>query len=789
MLVITLLGVGLLILAGQTARLTIIKGDKLLEDAQRRLVRLNWSPTVRGQIVDRKGRVLAHDRPSFDVAVDYRVITGEWVERQAAARARRDRGTDWTKLSRELRTQLIEETKPAYRAAVDRMWNVIAQETGKSRAEIDGRRMDVGEQVSTMANAVRQRRAERELREFAQNHGITELEIERRLAELDRPDLDTPSQLLREVLAQEITVDAARRIKKVSDISIAEEVQPRVIVPEVGDEVGFTLRRLARRRDPNDETIPYLPGLVVLDSGQREYPLTTIEVEIDRSILPGPLAVQETRTVTVSGVASHILGGVRRRVYREDTQQREEELTQNQSLAQRAFIQTPSGTVDRGRYFAGDMVGHKGLEKNLESTLRGMRGIRIQRIDQDQAIDKQRTFGGDINLTLDIMLQARIQALLDPTLGLARVQTWHNNREQLDPDDPSSPLVMPVGTPLDAAVVVIDIDTAEILALVSTPTGGALPADPAEREIYMQTRRHWVNRAVSMPMPPGSIVKALMLCSAHTQGVLELDEQISCTGHFYPHEPNMLRCWIYKQFGSTHDVRFGHPPDGAEAIKGSCNIYFYTLGQRMGPRGIVEFYRSIGVGEPLELHLDQMLSGWLGYQNKPETITEGESILMGIGQGPVAWTPVHAADSFATLARGGVRIKPTIIAIDEPPQTTDLGFDPAIVEEALDGLSMVVNDPDGTAHHVTLDNDQRFDMFDVQGVDVWGKTGTATAPELRFEGRVIRRGDHSWFVLLCGRGRPQYAIAVVAEYGGSGGRVSGPIANQIVHALVAEGYL
>lgn len=788
-LVVSLLGLGLVVLAGQTARLTVLKGDELLEDAQRRLVRLNWAPTVRGQIIDRKGRVLAHDRPSFDVAVDYRVITGEWIERQAAARARRDHASDWGKLSRELRTQLIEDAKPPYRAAVDRMWNVIAQETGRSRAEIDARRMDVREQVGTMASVVRQRRAERELREFAQNHGITELELERRLAELDRPDLETREELLREVLAEEITIDAERRIEKASDIAIAEEVMPRVIVPEVSDDVGFHLSRLARQSDPDDASIPYLPGLKVLDSGQREFPLTTIEVELDLSKLPGPLKVNEQRTMEVSGVATHILGSVRRRVYREDTQQREAQLKANPVLAERSFIETPNGPVDRGRYFAGDMVGHRGLERNLESTLRGMRGIRIERIDSGETIEAPRQFGDNVHLTLDVMLQARIQALLNPELGLARVQTWHHNRERLDPDDPNSPLVMPVGTPLDAAVVVIDVDTGEILSLVSTPTGGDLPSDPDERDYYIKTRRPWVNRAISMPLPPGSIVKALVLCGAHKAGLVEVGERISCTGHFYPHEPEMLRCWIYKQFGSTHDAQFGGPIDGAHAIKGSCNIYFYTLGQRFGTKGIVEFFRSIGVGEALDLHLDNMLRGWLGFDNNPEAVTEGEAILMGIGQGPVAWTPVHAADAFATLGRGGVRLKPKLISDASVPEPIDLGWDPAIVEEALHGLSMVVNDRDGTAHSVTLDSGEHFDMFDVPGVNVWGKTGTATAPALMYKGKIVRRGDHSWFVLLCGRGRPQYAIAVVAEYGGSGGRVSGPIANQVIHALVDEGYL
>jgi len=787
-LVAVLLALGLSILAAQAARLTVLRGDELLAKAQEKLVRLSWSPTVRGQIVDRKGRVLAHNRPSFDIAVDFRVISGEWVERQAAARARRERGSDWTKLSRDQRTQLIEEAKPAYRAAVDRMWNVLAQETGRSRAEVDLKRMDVREQVDAMAGFVRERRAEQELRALAQSLGITPDQLSSRLDQLDRPDLGSTEELLRYVLAEEITVEAERRIEKNADIRIAEESSPRVIVPEVSDEIGFRLRRLARQTDPNDDSIPYLPGLMVLDSGEREYPITEMDVEIDRSILPKPIAGEGTQTVHVTGIGSHILGSVRRRVYLEDAKTRQDELQTSESLAERSMLTTPSGSVDRGRYFAGDMVGSRGLERNLESTLRGLRGLRIERIDQSGAIDSPMTFGENITLTLDVMLQARIQALLDPSIGLARVQPWHNNHERMDPEDGESPLVMPVGTPLDCAAVVIDVDTGEILAMVSTPTGGELPTDPEEREEYIATRRPWANRAVSMPLPPGSIAKALVLCGAHKAGVVGVDEHISCTGHFYPHEPEMLRCWIYKQFGTTHDVQFSHPPGGAEAIKGSCNIFFYTLGQRLGPKGIVDFYRSLGVGEDLGLPLDNTLAGWLGFGNNPDAVSESEAILMGIGQGPVAWTPVHAADAFATLARGGVRIKPTIIAGDMP-EPVDLGFDPAIVDEALHGLDMVVNDRDGTANHITLPSGERFDMFDTPGVKVWGKTGTATAPALVYKDKLLRRGDHSWFVLLCGHDRPKYAIAVVAEYGGSGGRVSGPIANQIVHALVQEGYL
>jgi cell division protein FtsI/penicillin-binding protein 2 len=130
----------------------------------------------------------------------------------------------------------------------------------------------------------------------------------------------------------------------------------------------------------------------------------------------------------------------------------------------------------------------------------------------------------------------------------------------------------------------------------------------------------------------------------------------------------------------------------------------------------------------------------------------------------------------------------------------DLGRVPAVVDEALEGLGLSVNAELGGGHHVTINGEHvpTFD-FDPQKVWVWGKTGTAAGSDtLDPDGRegplppetVV--GDHSWYVVLVGPAaeqRPKYAVAVLMEYAGSGGKVSGPIANQIVRALIAEGYL
>ena len=180
---------------------------------------------------------------------------------------------------------------------------------------------------------------------------------------------------------------------------------------------------------------------------------------------------------------------------------------------------------------------------------------------------------------------------------------------------------------------------------------------------------------------------------------------------------------------------------------------------------------------------------------------------MGIGQGPVTWTPVQAANAYATLARGGVIRDATLVMddslVDRSKRRADLGLKPSLVNAALEGLRGSVMERYGTGYHITYEDQTDDPIINAQGVQVWAKTGTAQAPPWRVQdtnsdGVInskddgIEKLDHSWFVGLVGprdSNKPMHAIAVIVEYGGSGGRTAGPIANQIIRALQAEGYL
>ncbi|MCC6833326.1 MAG: hypothetical protein IT200_18475 [Thermoleophilia bacterium] len=808
-------GIAVVALGAQLGRLTLVRGQELLAQAEARLRYAQWVPTTRGRILDRKGRVLAHDRACYHVAVDYRVISGAWAREQARAFAQRSQGTQWRRLPAAERDALVASYLPAFERHLDGAWGRLALATGVPPGELAEDRRVVIETVEAMAAHLRKQwRAQ-----FMARHAATGRQME---------------------------PDDVRRLERQTTQDIAEQNAPHIVVRAVADEIAFELLRLAEQRTMLDPAgtgdsgdaieVPLLPGLVVEDGAAREYPFESVVVDVDQHTLPLPLRADGRRSVTAVGVLADILGWMgtptdtvldRRRELRET----------DHAFARRTTGPGLDGQIDLGQYQPGDLAGTRGIEARFEADLRGLRGQRIVRRDTDERIDVPPAPGRDVALTIDAMLQARVQAAMSPELGLARVQAWHGNH------------AIASGTPLVGAAVVLDVDTGEILAMVSTPGVTQSERRRAEGRVQERVRREAAsrtaheadprvpieeydhtadpdamlrfNRAVGAAYAPGSVAKVVVLLEAVRQGVYRLTERIACTGHLLERDPNQLRCWIFKRFNVTHNDTLGHSLSAPEALTASCNVFFYTLGRRLGPEGISQAYTRWGVGQGHDFGLGPVARGVV---NVDDT---GQAILAGIGQGPVTWTPMHAADALATIARGGIRIAPRLTPADAPEgggDPVDLGLDPAAVRAVIAGLEGAVHDAEhGTGHHITFTvasdgvtpadgsapgtREIREEIFNVPGVRVVGKTGTATAGAIELRdarGRIVLDDsgnaetvvpDHSWYVALVGPesgpegGRLKYAIAVMMENAGSGGKVSGPICNQIVRALVDEGYL
>jgi penicillin-binding protein 2 len=723
--------------------LTVWRGEELRETAERRLDRSVWIPSVRGSILDRRGRVLARDVPSWDVAVDYEAIDGSWVRERAERQARRDLGRSlWSRLPREARQAAVQARLPAWQAQLDEVLDRVADLAQVPRSELNQRLERVRTQV--------QRRAER----------TWERQQAARIAAGES--------------AESIRLDPIR-----------EQQMSHVVVHGVPDAAAFALRRLG------DEQ----PGTVdIVDATHREHPWEGADVLMDLDTLPQALRKRGTMTLRAEGMLDHVVGSVRDEAWSED-------------LVRRPFTRT-DGTVDPGGYGpTPDTIGARGLESAYEDHLRGTRGRLDTNLETgvSNRVDPQP--GKDLRLTIDAALQARVQAILNPRLGLTRVQPWQHGGNYPLPD----------GTKLASAAVVLDVETGEILALGSWPTLG----DAAE--LTDDDRRRLtpgLDRAAQAVYPPGSIVKPLVYAGAVARGKLSVDAAIACEGHFFPGHTDRARCWIWRpQYGmTTHSAQCGGALDVEAAISRSCNIYFYTVAQRLGLEGLVAWYRDLGLGQTLGTGLQgPRIASKRGEVGESGGILPGAAqvealqarrdaftpVIMGIGQGPIAWTPLQAANAYATLARGGRIRDPRIVQDDAalPPDRRDgsLGVPPRAVQRALEGLRQSVEARHGTAHHVRHGDGSTEPIFRVPGVRVWGKTGTAQAPPLRLDqdgdgrdDRTVGGLDHAWFVGLAGdRGDsvPRYAIAVVVEHGGSGGKTAGPVAEQVVHALLDEGYL
>jgi cell division protein FtsI/penicillin-binding protein 2 len=723
---------------------------KYRRQAEQALRTFEYIPTVRGQILDREGRVLARTEAGWDVKVQYSVITGDWAYEQARGEAREQAGHRWRQLSSDQQQRLIDQHLPAYRRRADELWQTLTRWRQEDRAQFTRAQLD--QTLSRIEQRV---------------HGVAShlwsLWHKRREAELDE-----------QVPLSEVAKP------------IAEQTQAHVVLADVTAKVREKVhhqRTLARQGKA-----PAIWLQVKLDRPKRRrYPWEEVTLTLDSSTLPTPIRKDRPIKVQVRGVASHLLGKMRD-IWKSDLEGED---------ARPFHYQNDAGQTmtNLAGYRAGDRIGAFGIEQAYERRLRGTRGKDVHHLGRDEdvpdKIEIKPTPGNDVRSTLDIKLQARIQAIMSPATGLMQTQPWHvrNEKEKAR-----------LGRPLTGAAVVLDVDTSEVLAAVSTPS---MPRQTMRRhpeQIFKDPfRLPYLNRPIARAYPPGSTIKPMMLVAAASAGDYNVGEKIFCRGYLHEGQPNRYRCWIWKNYNTGHGNL-----DAAASIERSCNVFYYTLGQRMDPQDQVQWFNRFGLGRDSAVALGDEVTGSLpAPENEPTAADQRNAIFMGIGQGPVSWTPLQAAAAYATMARRGQKLGPTFVKPKDrlkPRKSRWLDLDSAAVGKAMHGLYEVVNGDKGTGRQLHLDDPEP--IFNAEHLRIFGKSGTADAGNRWIdknlnqkvdEGEVmVDAGDHAWFMAMPqaeSAERPPYVIAVVVEYGGSGSQVAGPIANQIIHALIEEGYL
>lgn len=715
-------------LGAQLLRLGVLEHSTHSANVERYLVQRRLLPASRGRILDRRGEVLVADRASWDVLIEYDAIAGRWSTRMAQRELQRELGlAAWLELSPSARAAQVLERQVRFDAQLEQIYERLTQAGGITRAELDRRLDDIMRMTARESTSRKEALVARELSLYGDDARLGDIDRER----------------------------------------VTSQLAAHVVLADVTDETAFYFQQLAEE----------LPDSVSVEpSTRRTRPWEQVAFSLSQKHFPSPIRSSKDLSVVLDGVADHLIGSTRTQVFPDD-------------LARRPMVDAATGRIiDLGGYRSDrDVVGSSGIERSFEDTLRGTRGVVERDLEHDLEERVDPIAGIDVQLTIDIRLQSRLQALCAAESKLTHIQQYHRG---YDPEGNARGGPLPIGWELDGAIVVLDIATSEVLAAVSTPTALEGTRMSAERRALEHPE---IFRPLSATYPPGSILKPLVLCAAYAEGVVKPSEQIECKGHFFEDQRDAVRCWIYRANEgktSTHGLL-----GASEALSRSCNIYFYTLAARLGPERLISWLRAFGLGTAVTPDLSTQAKGELpdaellaDLRSKGDRVSP---VLLGIGQGPLTWTPLQAAHAFATIARGGIDLPPRLVRGGNQAATPrDLGIPPAAIAEVLEGLRGSVRESYGTGHHMTLGGGQREELFDLPDLAVWGKTGTATAPKLRLEGSLVQT-DHAWFVGLVGEehGPPRFAVAVVLEHGGPGGKVAGPVAAEAMRALAAEGYL
>lgn len=409
----------------------------------------------------------------------------------------------------------------------------------------------------------------------------------------------------------------------------------------------------------------------------------------------------------------------------------------------------------------GFRIGKNGVEKTYDADLRGKAGSSkvevnaggrvIRELDRSPSVP-----GAEMVLTIDLDVQRFVMARLEGE---------------------------------SAAVVVTEVHSGEILALVSAP--GFDPNDFVDgidrerwRTLLEDRYKPLTNKAMRGQYPPGSVFKMVVALAALETKTIKPGETVRCGGRYRFGNHN-FHCWKRRGHGrmNLHN-----------GIKQSCDIYFYDVARRTGIDAIAEMAGKLGLGQSLGFEVFGAKAGAIpstdwkrAHYNEPWY--PGETLVAGIGQGYVLATPLQLATMSARIA-SGTAVEPKLIrAIGDKTLVSDayppLDISPASLALVRDGMDAVVNEPGGTAGRSRID---------FNGLKMAGKTGTSQVRRIttaerrggvrRNENLPWEKRDHALFVCFAPVETPRYAISVIVEHGGGGSRAAAPIAKDIMLHLL-----
>ena len=422
-------------------------------------------------------------------------------------------------------------------------------------------------------------------------------------------------------------------------------------------------------------------------------------------------------------------------------------------------------------FVPGLKVGKSGIESSKEKELIGNYGIKRYEVNASgkriSQIDYLRENQGDeVKITIDLEVQKTAQSLLKNKAG---------------------------------SICAMDIYTGEIIAMASSPT-----YDPNKfthgiekkdwNEIKNNPLRPLINKSIAGLYSPGSTLKPIVALAALEYGIINPEKLIQCKGHKHPYElyGQKYHCWKKNGHGFMK-LR--------NAIKQSCDIYFYEVARLLGVDKLSVIAKKYGLGQKV---LDGLFmqekkgivpsTKWKK-QNLDQSWYLGETIITGIGQGYIQTTPLQLCLMTAQLANGGYKIKPKMI-YDKNTSFEDvvLSIQKNKIEKlyknsnnikfVLDAMFGSTNELYGTSFKSRHKNIK---------YEFAGKTGTSQVKRITEKDRELdldlseiayKNRDHALFIAFAPYKNPRYSISVLIEHGGSGSKAAAPLANKLIKKII-----
>lgn len=406
-------------------------------------------------------------------------------------------------------------------------------------------------------------------------------------------------------------------------------------------------------------------------------------------------------------------------------------------------------------YQMNDLVGKDGVEKAFEDYLRGIDGFRTVETTPGGEItqvlyEEKPMLGRDCVLTIDLRMQEAAERSLAEIVPRLREEGKTNSR--WGGEDAKG-----------AACVAIDVKTGGILVMASYPTYDITRYSKDYNTLYNDKYLPLLNRAVGGAYPPGSTFKMITAIEGLESKTIGPDEKMLTTGKYMYYAPSTTpMCDIFRQYGKTHGNI-----DVSEALKVSCNYFFYDVGRRVGIDALTARAKGFGFGKKTGVEISGEVSGAVASaaarEEKGKVWYPGETLSAAIGQSDTQVTPLQLANYTAQLANGGIRYKPHLLKSVRRSDTNEetevilpeivgnMELSESTKKAIRDGLHAGAQEEGGTS----------FSVFGGYAVTVAGKTGSAQAPG----------GSHALYVAYAPVDNPEVAIAVVVENGGQGSRI------------------